>query len=224
MYFLDQINIFLIWSFCICAAQCTAPTAASRQIGCIKWGPWLGFGKWTCAPSFGDHPAPTAAAANLSKYEANFCQILWTHVIAGTKFVNRRSTESKFQFNFVDICPLTRESSWQYWQSLEYLQQGGPAHNIRMVSEMRKGVIVVILIALIFRHCTKYRKFLVKEPLLRYILFSVLFQTKSSLVWKSYTQKLRTIFQTNSSLVWKEKKLILQDTDSKPNSDWFGKF
>ena len=38
-----------------------------------------------------------------------------------------------------------------------------------------------------------------------YILFSVLFQTKSSLVWKSYTQKLRTIFQTNSSLVWKEK-------------------
>ena len=40
----------------------------------------------------------------------------------------------------------------------------------------------------------------------RYISFSVLFQTKSSLVWKSYTQKLRTIFQTNSSLVWKEKK------------------
>ena len=39
----------------------------------------------------------------------------------------------------------------------------------------------------------------------RYILFSVLFQTKSSLVWKSYTQKLRTIFQTNSSLVWKDK-------------------
>ena len=38
-----------------------------------------------------------------------------------------------------------------------------------------------------------------------YISFSVLFQTKSSLVWKSYTQKLRTIFQTNSSLVWKEK-------------------
>ena len=38
-----------------------------------------------------------------------------------------------------------------------------------------------------------------------YILFSVLFQTKSSLVWKSYTQKLPTIFQTNSSLVWKEK-------------------
>ena len=39
-----------------------------------------------------------------------------------------------------------------------------------------------------------------------YILFSVLFQTKSSLVWKSYTQTLQTIFQTNSSLVWKEKK------------------
>ena len=38
-----------------------------------------------------------------------------------------------------------------------------------------------------------------------YILFSVLFQTKSSLVWKSYTQTSRTIFQTNSSLVWKEK-------------------
>ena len=38
-----------------------------------------------------------------------------------------------------------------------------------------------------------------------YISFSVLFQTKSSLVWKSYTQKLRMIFQTNSSLVWKEK-------------------
>ena len=57
-----------------------------------------------------------------------------------------------------------------------------------------------------------------------YILFSVLFQTKSSLVWKSYTQKLRRIFQTNSSLVWKEKKLILQDTDSKPNSDRFGNF
>ena len=39
-----------------------------------------------------------------------------------------------------------------------------------------------------------------------YISFSVLFQTKSSLVWKRYTQKLLTIFQTNSSLVWKEKK------------------
>ena len=38
----------------------------------------------------------------------------------------------------------------------------------------------------------------------RYILFSVLFQTKSSLVWKSYTQKLRKIFQTNSSLVWEK--------------------
>ena len=52
-----------------------------------------------------------------------------------------------------------------------------------------------------------------------YISFSVLFQTKSSLVWKSYTQKLGTIFQTNS-----RKKLILQDADSKPISDWFGKF
>ena len=39
-----------------------------------------------------------------------------------------------------------------------------------------------------------------------YISFSVLFQTKSSLVRKSYTQKFRTIFQTKSSLVWKEKK------------------
>ena len=39
-----------------------------------------------------------------------------------------------------------------------------------------------------------------------YILFNVLFQTKCSLVWKSYSQKLRTIFQTNSSLVWKQTK------------------
>ena len=73
----------------------------------------------------------------------------------------------------------------------------------------------------------KYSKkvFFEKNPSLHcsYISFSVLFLTKSSLVWKNYTQKLRTIFQTNSSLVWK-KKLILQDTDSKPNSDWFGKF
>ena len=46
----------------------------------------------------------------------------------------------------------------------------------------------------------------VEKPLqCSYILFSVLFQTKSSLVWKNYTQKLRTIFQTNFSLVWKEK-------------------
>ena len=37
-----------------------------------------------------------------------------------------------------------------------------------------------------------------------YISFSVLFQIKSSLVWKSYTKKLRTIFQTNSTLVWKK--------------------
>ena len=44
------------------------------------------------------------------------------------------------------------------------------------------------------------------DPLLCcYISFSVLFQPKSSLVWKSNTQKLHTIFQTNSSLVWKEK-------------------
>ena len=76
-----------------------------------------------------------------------------------------------------------------------------------------------------------------------YILFIVLFQIKSSLVWKSYTQKLRTIFQTNSSLVWKEKKWFcktqipnqiqigLENFDdhcqcpenSKPNSVWFGK-
>ena len=75
-----------------------------------------------------------------------------------------------------------------------------------------------------------------------YILFSVLFQTKSSLVWKSYTQKLRTIFQNNSSLVWKEKKWFcntqipnqiqigLENFDdhcqcpenSKPISVWFG--
>ena len=38
-----------------------------------------------------------------------------------------------------------------------------------------------------------------------YVSFSVLFQTKSSLVWKRYTQKLFMIFQTNSSLVWEEK-------------------
>ena len=31
------------------------------------------------------------------------------------------------------------------------------------------------------------------------------FPNQTSLVWKSYAQKLRTIFQTNSSLVWKEK-------------------
>ena len=55
-----------------------------------------------------------------------------------------------------------------------------------------------------------------------YISFSVLFQTKFSLVWKSYTKKLRTIFQTNSTLVWK-KKLISQAAESKPNSVWFGK-
>ena len=76
-----------------------------------------------------------------------------------------------------------------------------------------------------------------------YISFSVLFQTNSSLVWKSYTQKLQTIFQTNSSLVWKEKnwfwktqipnqiQIGLENFDdhcqcpenSKPNSVWFGK-
>ena len=76
-----------------------------------------------------------------------------------------------------------------------------------------------------------------------YILFSVLFQTKSSLVWKSYTQKLLKIFQTNSSLVWKEKnwfcktqipnqiQIGLENFDdhcqcpenSKPNLVWFGK-
>ena len=56
-----------------------------------------------------------------------------------------------------------------------------------------------------------------------YISFSVLFQTKSSLVWKSYTQKLRAISKPNP--VWfGKKKLILQDADSKPNSDWFGNF
>ena len=57
----------------------------------------------------------------------------------------------------------------------------------------------------------------------RYILFSVLFQTKSSLVWKSYTQKLRLIFKPIP--VWfGKKKIDLKDADSKPNSDWFGKF
>ena len=76
-----------------------------------------------------------------------------------------------------------------------------------------------------------------------YISFSVLFQTKSSLVLKSYTQKLRTIFQTNSSLFWKEKnwfckthipkqiQIGLENFDdhcqcpqnSKPNSVRFGK-
>ena len=55
----------------------------------------------------------------------------------------------------------------------------------------------------------------------RYISFSVLFQTKSSLVWKTYTQKIRRIFQTNSTLVWKQKNCF-QDTYSKPNLDWFG--
>ena len=50
--------------------------------------------------------------------------------------------------------------------------------------------------------------------------------SKPTLVWFGTVtpQKLLTIFQTNSSLVWKEKKMILQDADSKPNSDWFGKF
>ena len=76
-----------------------------------------------------------------------------------------------------------------------------------------------------------------------YISFSALFQTKSSFVWKSYIQKLRTIFQTNSSLVWKDKnwfyktqvpnqiQIGLENFDdhcqcpenSKPNSVWFGK-
>ena len=76
-----------------------------------------------------------------------------------------------------------------------------------------------------------------------YISFSVLFQTKSSLVWKRYTPKMRRIFQTNSSLVWKEKmefcktqipnqiQIGLENFDdhcqclenSKPNSVWFGK-
>ena len=76
-----------------------------------------------------------------------------------------------------------------------------------------------------------------------YISFSVLFQTKSSLVWKRYTQKMRRIFQTNSSLVWKEKmefcktqipnqiQIGLEKIDdhcqphenSKPNLVWFGK-
>ena len=55
-----------------------------------------------------------------------------------------------------------------------------------------------------------------------YITFSILFQNKSSLIWKSYTQKNRRVFKTIYSLVWKEKKF--QDTYYKPNSDWFGKF
>ena len=76
-----------------------------------------------------------------------------------------------------------------------------------------------------------------------YISFSVLFQTKSSLVWKRYTKKMRRIFQTNSSLIWKEKLVFCKTQipnqiqiglenfedqcqrheNSKPNSVWFGK-
>ena len=37
-----------------------------------------------------------------------------------------------------------------------------------------------------------------------YITFSILFQNKSSLIWKSYTQKNRRVFKTNYSLVWKK--------------------
>ena len=62
-------------------------------------------------------------------------------------------------------------------------------------------------IFLIVRGLKKYifNAFNLTPLLYRYILLSVLFQTKSCLVCKSYTLKMRRIFQTNSSLVWIEK-------------------
>ena len=61
-----------------------------------------------------------------------------------------------------------------------------------------------------------------KKPLhCSYILNSVLFQTKSSLVWKSDSKNVVTNFQTKPSLVWKLKML---SQISKPNSVWFGNF
>ena len=54
-----------------------------------------------------------------------------------------------------------------------------------------------------------------------YILNSVLFQTKSGLVWKSNSKNVVTNFQTKPSLVWKLKML---SQISKPNSVWFGNF
>ena len=54
-----------------------------------------------------------------------------------------------------------------------------------------------------------------------YILNSVRFQTKSSLVWKSDSKNVVTIFQTKPSLVWKLKML---SQISKPNPVWFGNF
>ena len=54
-----------------------------------------------------------------------------------------------------------------------------------------------------------------------YILNSVLFQTKSNLVWKSDSKNVVTIFQTKPSLVWKLKML---SQISKPNPVWFGNF
>ena len=58
-------------------------------------------------------------------------------------------------------------------------------------------------------------------PLYSYILNSVRFQTKSSLVWKSDSKNVVTIFQTKPSLVWKLKML---SQISKPNPVWFGNF
>ena len=54
-----------------------------------------------------------------------------------------------------------------------------------------------------------------------YILISVRFQTKSSLVWKSDSKNVVIIFQTKPSLVWKLKML---SQISKPNPVWFGNF
>ena len=54
-----------------------------------------------------------------------------------------------------------------------------------------------------------------------YILNSIRFQTKSSLVWKNDSKNVVTNFQTKSSLVWKLKML---SQISKPNPVWFGNF
>ena len=59
-------------------------------------------------------------------------------------------------------------------------------------------------------------------PVLRsYILISVRFQTKSSLVWKGDSKNVVIIFQTKPSLVWKLKMLL---QISKPDPVWFGNF
>ena len=57
-----------------------------------------------------------------------------------------------------------------------------------------------------------------------YISFSVLSQTKSTLVWKSYNQKIGYDFPNQFQFDLEREKFILQDADFKPNSDWFGKF